>query len=128
MQMRVSGITALAISLSANAAAQAKRVLDATTFVVMGEGLAAGMENFGLSSETQQYSFPARVAAQKKTAFPQPLIQPWGSGEIIGCPRQEVRLQTYPQGSVRQFYQPASITPPAPLFVLNLSVPGRHRI
>ena len=38
--------------------------LDTTTFLVMGEGLAAGMANFGLSSVVQNQSFPARIARQ----------------------------------------------------------------
>jgi len=99
--------------------------LDTTTFVVMGEGLAAGMGNFGLSSEGQKYSFPAQVAAQMNTAFAQPLIQPPGIGDIVGYPGQEVRLQTYPQGSVRQMYQTDPKTAAAPpLFVMNTSIPG----
>ncbi len=101
------------------------QTLDTTTFVVMGEGLAAGMANFGLSSVVQSKSFPAQIAAQMNTAFPQPLIQPPGIGDVIGYAGQEVRVQTYPQGTVRQFYQtdPNKAAAP-PLFVLNLSVPG----
>ena len=101
------------------------QTLDTTTFVVMGEGLAAGMANFGLSSVVQNKSFPARIAAQMKTAFPLPLIQPPGIGDVVGYPNQEVRVQTYPQGAVRQFYQTDPNTAAAPpIFVLNLSVPG----
>lgn len=99
--------------------------LDTTTFVVMGEGLAAGMANFGLSSVVQNQSFPAQIAAQMQTAFPQPLMEPPGVGNVIGYPGQDVRYPTYPQGAVRVFYQPDPANPPAPpLFVLNLSVPG----
>ena len=92
----------------------------------MGEGLAAGMANYGLSSVVQQYSFPAQMAGQMKTAFEQPLIQPPGIADAIGYPMQEVKLQTYPQGAVRTFYQPSDPTKQAapPLFVMNLSVPG----
>ena len=91
----------------------------------MGEGLAAGMANYGLSSVVQNYSFPAQMAAQMNTAFEQPLIQPPGIGDVIGYPAQEVKLQTYPQGSVRQFYQPdPAVQSGPPLFVMNLSVPG----
>ncbi|HVV47717.1 MAG TPA: hypothetical protein VHC72_21040 [Bryobacteraceae bacterium] len=103
--------------------------LDTTTFVVMGEGLAAGMANFGLSSVMQNQSFAARIAASMNTAFVQPLIQPPGIGDVIGYPGQEVEMQKYPQGSVRQVYLPtdpakAPIATP-PLFVLNVSVPGQ---
>jgi len=103
------------------------QTLDTRTFVVVGEGLAAGMANFGLSSVVQNQSFPARMAAQMKTAFPQPLIQPPGIGDVVGYPGQEVRVQTYPQGSVRVFYDPTDKTKGAapPLFVLNVSVPGQ---
>jgi hypothetical protein len=120
---RLAAVLSLAILSLGFAQAQ---TLDTTTFVVMGEGLAAGMANFGLSSIVQNQSFPAQIAAQMKTAFPQPLIQPPGIGDVVGYPGQEVRVQTYPQGSVRQFYQPADPTKPAapPLFVLNLSVPS----
>jgi len=111
--------------LGATLPAQTMSGLDTTTFVVMGEGLAAGMGNFALSSEGQKYSFPAQVAAQMNTPFAQPLIQPPGIGNVIGSPEQDVRVQTYPQGSVRQFYQtePKKAASP-PLFVMNTSVPG----
>jgi len=126
MQMKILGLSVLALSVAlAPAGAQ---TLDTTTFVVMGEGLAAGMGNFGLSSVLQNQSFPSRVAAAMGTGFEQPLIQPPGIGDVIGYPGQEVQVQKYPQGSVRQFYYPtdktkAPIQTP-PLFVLNTSVPG----
>lgn len=106
-------------------AQQASSALDTTTFIVMGEGFAAGMANYGLSSTYQNFSFPAQAAAQIRTAFPQPLIQPPGIGDVVGYSTQEVRLQTYPQGSVRQFYTvPDTLATSPPLFVFNLSVPG----
>jgi len=124
MRATLSGFLLLALS-GGIATAQTKPGLDTTTFVVMGEGLAAGMANFGLSSVVQNYSFPAQMAAQMNTAFPQPLIQPPGIGDVVGYPGQDVRYPTYPQGAVRVFYQPDPAKPPAPpLFVLNLSVPG----
>ena len=105
--------------------AQTTARLDTTTFIVMGEGLAAGMSGFGLSAVVQNQSFPAQMAAQMQTAFPQPLIQPPGVGDVIGYPSQDVRYPTYPQGAVRVFYQPDPAKAPAPpLFVLNLSVPS----
>jgi hypothetical protein len=121
----IFAIIVLAIACCAPAFSQTKPFLDTTTFVVMGEGLAAGMANFGLSSVVQNYSFPAQMAAQMNTGFEQPLIQPPGIGDVIGYPSQELKLQTYPQGSVRQFYQPdPSVQSGPPLFVMNLSVPG----
>jgi hypothetical protein len=91
----------------------------------MGEGLAAGMANYGLSSKSQTGSFPALIAAQMNTAFAQPLIQPPGIGDVVGYPQQEVRYPTYPQGSVRFLYDTADgVSPAPPLFVQNASVPG----
>src|SRR3954470_23960881 len=103
MIKRRSGIPTvlvLAALACAPAPGQTKTNLDTTTFVVMGEGLAAGMANYGLSAVVQNYSFPAQLAAQMNTAFAQPLIQPPGIGDTIGYPGQEVKVQTYPQGSV----------------------------
>ncbi len=125
---KAAGVTA-ALCLSTltcpYAGAQTKAGLDTTTFIVMGEGLAAGMANYGLSSVVQKYSFPAQVAAQMQTAFVQPLIQPPGIGDVIGYPAQEVKLQVYPQGSVREFYQPDPTKQSGPpLLLMNLSVPG----
>jgi hypothetical protein len=122
-----SGIFAIVVLAAASCvSAPGQTKLDTTTFVVMGEGLAAGMANYGLSSVIQQYSFPAQMAAQMGTAFEQPLIEPPGIGDVVGYPSQEVKLQTYPQGSVRVFYQPTDPTKQAapPLLVMNLSVPG----
>src|SRR5690242_17985523 len=45
--------------------------LDASTFVVLGEGLAAGMGDFTLSAESQPYCFPALMAGQMQVPFPQ---------------------------------------------------------
>ncbi len=131
---RIFAIMVLAAASCASALGQTKPSLDTTTFVVMGEGLAAGMANYGLSTVVQQYSFPAQMAAQMQTAFEQPLIQPPGLGDVVGYPGQEVNLQTYPTGSVRQFYQAEptifrgqvqeTFQSGPPLFILNLSVPG----
>jgi hypothetical protein len=122
---RFFAISALAAACCASAPGQTKPNLDTTTFVVMGEGLAAGMANHGLSAVVQQYSFPAQIATQMKTAFAQPLIQPPGIGDVLGYPGQEVKLHTYPQGSVRQFYQSGASKQAGPtLFIMNLSVPG----
>jgi len=118
-------IAIFSLAAVAPAMAQTRTGLDLTTFIVMGEGLTAGMANFGLSSAYQQYSFPAQAAAQMNTALAQPLIQPPGIGDVIGYPGQEVRLQTYPQGAVRQFFTSASSPIASPsIFIQNLSVPG----
>src|SRR3970282_717011 len=106
-------------------AQQQTRSLDTTTFVVLGEGLAAGMANYGLSEVVQSKSFPAQMARQMKTAFPQPLFQgPW-FGDLLGYPSMPVRLPTFSQGSVRVFPKQPDPNDEAPtLFVFNLSVPN----
>jgi len=125
MKMQSLWIISLAAACCAGAGAQTKPGLDTTTFVVMGEGLAAGMGNFGLSAAFQNYSFPAQAAAQMKAALVQPLMEPPGIGDVVGYPGQEVRLQTYPQGSVRAFYTTGtSAVASPPVFIQNLSVPG----
>src|SRR5262249_51705999 len=95
--------------------------LDTTTFVVMGEGLGAGMADFALRDVYQAQSFPALVAQQLKTAFPQPLIQPPGIGSAPGFNQLEVTVPALGQNTVR-VVPSGSITPT--FFVLNLSVPG----
>ncbi|HWF09711.1 MAG TPA: SGNH/GDSL hydrolase family protein [Bryobacteraceae bacterium] len=125
--MRTAFILSLVVVSVASQGAQAQN-LDTTTFVVMGEGLAAGMANYGLSSVMQSKDFPLLVATQMGTVLEQPLIQPPGIGDVVGYPGQEVIVQRYPQGSVRQFYYPtdptkAPIQTP-PIFVTNVSVPG----
>ena len=70
----------------------------------------------------------ALMAAQMGTGMEQPLIQPPGIGDVVGYPGQEVMVQRYPQGSVRQFYYPTDLTKAPiqtpPIFVTNVSVPG----
>jgi hypothetical protein len=90
--------------------------LDASSFVVLGEGLAAGMGDFTLSEETQRDSFPAQMARQMQTDFPQPLVQAPGICYPVGFAEPPVLVPQPPQDTVFR-----SI-PPAP--VRNLSVPG----
>src|SRR5579862_1499635 len=128
MQMKIAFVLPLmAFFLAGQNSAQAQ-TLDTTTFVVMGEGLAAGMANYGLSSVVQSKDFAALLANQMGTGMEQPLIQPPGIGDVVGYPGQEVMVQKYPQGSVRQFYYPTDPTKKPietpPIFVTNVSVPG----
>jgi hypothetical protein len=101
--------------------------LDTTSFVVVGEGLAAGMANYGLSETVQRGSFPALVAQQMKTAFAQPLIEAPGIGDVLGYSSLPLRVPTYPQTRVRIFPSRPNVDiqdlKPS-LFVFNLSVPG----
>jgi hypothetical protein len=128
MQMKIAFALPLMAFFLAGPKGLEAQALDTTTFVVMGEGFAAGMANYGLSSVVQSKDFAALVAAQMGTGMEQPLIQPPGIGDVVGYPGQEVTVQKYPQGSVRQFYYPTDLTK-APIqtpaiFVTNVSVPG----
>src|SRR5215472_8164255 len=91
--------------------------LDVTTFVTLGEGLAAGMADFSLKNIYQQQSFPALIAKQIKTDFPQPMIELPGIGSVPGFPATEVTLPAKGQFTVREGFPPG-------LFIFNLSVPG----
>jgi len=105
--------------------AQTRPRLDTTTFVVLGEGLAAGMADFGLASTVQEKSFPAQMARQMGTCFPQPLMEAPGIGDVLGYPALPIRVPTYPEGRLRIFPQQSNPADEAPtLFVLNLSVPN----
>jgi hypothetical protein len=100
--------------------AQQTGTLDTTTFVVIGEGLAAGMADFALRDVYQKNSFPALMAQKFGTAFPQPLIQPPGIGSVPGFAELPVAAPGPWQTSVRTPFPP-------PIFVFNLAVPG-HRL
>lgn len=90
--------------------------LDTDCFVVIGEGLAAGMGDFALSEETQCESFPAQMARQMQTDFRQPLIQAPGVCYPVGFAKTPVLVPRPLQTTV------FDRIPPAP--VHNLSVPG----
>ena len=51
-----------------------------STFVVLGEGLAAGVGHFSLSEEIQPWSFPAQVARQLGMTCHQPVFEAPGLG------------------------------------------------
>src|ERR1051326_163843 len=90
--------------------------LNTSRFVVLGEGLAAGMGDFSLSDVTQQYSFPAQIAQQIGADFPQSLIQPPGIGDVPGFAPWPVIVPSALQSTVLDQIPP---DPPS-----NLSVPG----
>ena len=91
--------------------------LDSSRFLVLGEGLAAGMTNFSLIEADQLDSFPAQMARQMKVSFVQPLIQAPGIGDAPGFPRLPVRLPVDHHTTVHRQLPPTE--PNA-----NLSVPG----
>ena len=90
--------------------------LNTSSFIVLGEGLAAGMGDFTLSEETQSQSFPAQMARQMQADFPQPYIQAPGICYPIGFTRQPVLVPRPLQSTV------LDRVPPAP--VRNLSIPS----
>src|SRR6266700_4081051 len=95
----------------------AQNKLVTTQFVVVGEGLAAGMADFSLSEVHQNASFPAQMARQIKTAFPQPLLQAPGIGSgAPGFSSRPAGLPTVLQSSLRVDFPPNLVN--------NLSVPG----
>lgn len=89
--------------------------LDATRFIVLGEGLAAGVGDFTLTSDTQQWSFPAQMARQMGVDFRLPLLQSPGIGNFVGFPPLPVRIPAPMQTTV--FAQ----LPPQP--VANIAAP-----
>jgi hypothetical protein len=91
--------------------------LNTATFVALGDGLAAGAGDFGLSEELQRFSFPAQVAQRLATPFPQPEMEAPGIGPVIGFPDLPVRLPQPMQTTVLKEF------PPKGLYA-NVSLPG----
>jgi hypothetical protein len=85
-------------------------------FVVLGEGLAAGMGDFSLASSAQTDSFPSQMARQMGVPFVQPLIEPPGIGDAFGFAPLPVIVPSPLQTTV------VNQIPPSP--PQNLSVPG----
>ncbi len=93
------------------------RTLNPSTFVVLGDGLAAGAGDFGMSEELQPSSFPAQVARRLNAAFAQPIVEAPGIGPVVGFPDLPVRLPQAMQTTVLKEF------PPSGPFS-NLSIPG----
>ena len=116
--MRFRWLLLGAIILSAGLPARSQQpALDTTTFVVLGDGLAAGMGDFSLHEVYQENSFPAQMARQMGALFPQPLIEAPGIGNAEGFPPLPAKSPTFGQTTVRTLFPPS-------LFIFNLSVPG----
>jgi hypothetical protein len=122
---RLAPAALIALSAAAIASAQtATPRLDTTTFVVVGEGLAAGQSGPGLSEFYQKYSFPALVAARLPTAFPQPLMQGPGVHDVLGMQSVPQNPPLLSQGDTRIQIRLGHSDPLPQLFVLNISVPN----
>jgi hypothetical protein len=113
---RLVWIAALLL-LAAPSASVAQARLDVTQFLVLGEGLAAGVQDFGLRKEYQERSFPALVAEQMGTILPLPLMQGPSVVVMPGVQRLPAILPNTRQTTVRDDFTPS-------LFVFNLAVPG----
>jgi hypothetical protein len=74
------------------------------------------MSHFTLSEEVQSGSFPAVMAEQMGTIFPQPVFQAPGVGNTVGFAHLPVRVPATLQTTGRKQSPPS-------LFVFNLSVP-----
>jgi hypothetical protein len=90
--------------------------LDTSSFVVLGEGLAAGMGDFTLSEETQRESFPAHMARQMGARLTQRLIQSPGICNPVGFAKLPVVVPTPMQTTVIERLPPEGVS--------DLCVPG----
>lgn len=93
------------------------RVLDSKTFVVLGEGLAAGVGHFSLTEDVQEHSFPALVAGKLGTTFDQPVLEAPGVGNV-GFQQLPALVPNLLQTSVLKDFPRDSAD------LGNLSVPG----
>src|SRR5215475_2129689 len=90
--------------------------LNTARFVVMGEGLAAGIGNFTLSSDSQQWSFATQMAKQMGVKCRQRLIQAPGIGNLVGFPPLPVCVPAPSQSTVIDQLPPEAVS--------NLAVPS----
>lgn len=74
--------------------------LDPSRFVVLGEGLAAGLGDFSLEATAQAGSFPALAAAAMGVGFEQPLVEPPGLGDVVSFQAQEPIVPNLQQSTV----------------------------
>ena len=107
----------LPITLAFSLQLGAQQKFDPTNMIVIGEGLAAGVADFSLKDIYQKKNFGARLGEQMNVAFPQPIMQGVGVGNIPGFAEMPVRTPGPGQGAVRADFPPQ-------LFIFNLSVPG----
>ena len=97
--------------------------LDASTFVVLGEGLAAGMGDFALTQDVQSASYPAQVAKALGTGLEQPLVQAPGLGNAPGLAAAPPIVPELQQSTVLASF-PAAGSNPGPSSLGNVAVPG----
>jgi hypothetical protein len=116
--IKPSGWSVLFLAAALARPALPAQQLDTTQFIVVGEGLAAGLADFQLIDVFQKASFPAVMATSINTAFPMPILQsPGVGGGTPGFTVLPPRLPGQLQGTVRNDFPPE-------LFVFNLAIPG----
>lgn len=93
------------------------RALDTKTFVVLGEGLAAGVGHFSLTEDVQEWSFPAQVAEKLGTELDQPVLEAPGVGNVGFQPQPAVVPDLLQTSVLKDF-------PRDEADLGNLSVPG----
>ena len=100
--------------------------LNVKTFVVLGEGLAAGVSHFSLSEDVQPFSFPALVAKQinpeasnpdSPSYFAQPVIESPGVGNVGFAQQPAIVPELLQTTVVKNFPRDGAR-------LNNLSVPG----
>jgi len=91
--------------------------LDTSRFLVIGEGLAAGMTNFSLIEDDQRAAFSVHLARQIGEKLVTPFFQAPGIGDAPGFQRLPVRVPWDMQTTVLSKFPP--IEP-----YTNLSLPG----
>src|SRR6266850_3576460 len=83
--------------------------LNKSSFVVLGEGLAAGMGDFTLCEETQRESFPAQMARQMQTEMLQAEFQAPGICYPAGFTRPPVLVPQPLQSTVFKTIPPVQV-------------------
>ena len=100
--------------------------LNVKTFVVLGEGLAAGVSHFSLSEDVQPFSFPALVANQinpeasnqdSPSYFAQPVMESPGVGNVGFAQQPAIVPELLQTTVVKNIFRDGAI-------LNNLSVPG----
>ncbi len=97
-----------------------RNVLNTSSFVVIGEGLAAGMGDFSLTEDVQQGSFPSLLAGRFNTKFHQRLMQFPGVGNVPGMQSLPAIVPGPLQTTV--LVQPSPIIPQNNLAVPNFTL------
>jgi len=94
----------------ANPAAVNSGRLNTSRMSVLGEGLAAGVGDFSLSSDSQPWSFAAQMAGSMGASLPLPLIQAPGIGNFVGFANLSVCVSAPMQSTVLENLPPTPVS------------------